>query len=309
MPIPYYHLSTIEKGLESGVCCRPTWQSEKNCTFDSTTENTRMESVRAKKHLGQHFLTNHTVAQRIAESISDYLGTPILEIGPGMGVLTKPLLETGHDLQVIDIDHESIEYLQHRFTELSHMGRIIEGDFLKIPAEGLIPGRPDTPLAIIGNYPYNISSQIFFRILELRERVPAVAGMLQHEVAQRLCAPPGGRDYGILSVLLQCWYDCTYLFRVSKQDFNPPPKVDGGVMIARRNNRISLPCEEKTFKLVVKTAFSQRRKMLRNAMMTLFGKEYPYDLYPVFTLRAERLSVEDFISLTLMYEELLGNDI
>lgn len=263
-----------------------------------------MESVRAKKYLGQHFLTDLGAAQRIADSVADYLGTPILEVGPGMGVLTQPLLEAGHDLQVIDIDHESIEYLHQHFPQLSQEGRIIEGDFLKLPAEELIPGRAGTPFVVIGNYPYNISSQIFFRILELRERIPAVAGMLQHEVAQRLCASPGGRDYGILSVLLQCWYDCDYLFKVSKRDFNPPPKVDGGVMIARRNGRTSLPCDEANFKRVVKTAFGQRRKMLRNALQSLFGKEFPYADHDIFTLRAERLSVEDFIGLTLMYEAL-----
>lgn len=263
------------------------------------------DSVRAKKYLGQHFLTNHAAAQRIADAIAEYRGTPVLEVGPGMGVLTRPLLEAGHDLQVIDIDHESILYLQEHFPELAATDGIIEGDFLRLPAEELIPHRPDAPFVVIGNYPYNISTQIFFRILEMRERIPAVAGMLQHEVAQRLCAPPGGRDYGILSVLLQCWYDCTYLFKVSKQDFNPPPKVDGGVMIARRNKRTELPCDEGNFKRVVKTAFGQRRKMLRNALMTLFGKEYPYADNPIFTLRAERLSVEDFIGLTLMYEELL----
>lgn len=263
-----------------------------------------MDSVRAKKYLGQHFLTDRGAAQRIADSIADYIGTPILEVGPGMGVLTQPLLEAGHDLQVIDIDHESIEYLHQHFPQLSQEGRIIEGDFLKLPAEELIPGRADTPFVVIGNYPYNISSQIFFRILELRERIPAVAGMLQHEVAQRLCASPGGRDYGILSVLLQCWYDCDYLFKVSKRDFNPPPKVDGGVMIARRNSRTALPCDETNFKRVVKTAFGQRRKMLRNALQPLFGKEFPYADHEIFTLRAERLSVEDFIALTLMYEAL-----
>lgn len=263
-----------------------------------------MSSVKAKKHLGQHFLTNHEAAQRIADTVEPYLGSPILEVGPGMGVLTEPLLSTGHDLQVLDIDHESIEYLHQHFPALSEQGRIIEGDFLRLPAEQLVPNRPDASFVLIGNYPYNISSQIFFRVLELRDRIPCVSGMLQYEVAKRLCSSPGGRDYGILSVLLQCWYDCEYLFKVSNRDFTPPPKVDGGVMIARRNDRTTLPCQESNLRLVVKTAFSQRRKTLRNALMRLFGKEFPYASYPLFALRAERLSVEDFIELTLMYEAL-----
>lgn len=264
-----------------------------------------MNLVRAKKHLGQHFLTNLDCASQIAHTIDEYKGLPVLEIGPGMGVLSERLEGYGHQLYLLDIDHESIEYLHQNFPTLSQKRRIIEGDFLRIPLENLIPNDPDGPLVIIGNYPYNISSQIFFRVLEMRDRVPCISGMLQHEVAYRLCSGPGSRDYGILSVLLQCWYDCEYLFKVDKADFDPAPKVDGGVLKAVRNERKSLPCSEENFKKVVKTAFGQRRKTLRNALMLLFGREFPYVEYPVFTLRAERLSVEDFINLTLLYESIL----
>lgn len=262
-------------------------------------------SVRAKKHLGQHFLTNLSCASQIAHTIDEYKGTPVLEIGPGMGVLSHSLEEFGHNLFLLDIDKESIEYLHQHFPTLSSEGRIIEGDFLRIDEANLIPNQPDTSFVVIGNYPYNISSQIFFRVLDMRDRVPCISGMLQHEVAYRLCAPPGGRDYGILSVLLQCWYDCEYLFKVDKADFDPAPKVDGGVLKAVRNQRTSLPCQESNFKKIVKTAFGQRRKTLRNALMALFGKDFSYS-DPIFTLRAERLSVEDFITLTLMYEEILA---
>ncbi len=262
------------------------------------------KQVRAKKNLGQHFLTNLEAAERIAHLIDKYKGTPVLEIGPGMGVLTRPLEQLGHNLYVLDIDHESIEYLHQTFPTLSAQKRIIQGDFLHLPAEDFIPQHPDTTLVIIGNYPYNISSQIFFRVLDHKERIPCICGMLQKEVAVRLCASPGNRDYGILSVLLQCWYHCRYVFTVSHLDFNPPPKVDGGVLILERNSRSSIPCSEENFKRVIKTAFGQRRKTLRNALMGLFGKDYDYTSEPMFALRAERLSPDDFIHLAQLYEAL-----
>ena len=179
-----------------------------------------MQQVKAKKALGQHFLTDLSIAERIADSISSHAHLPVLEIGPGMGVLTQFLLEKGYDTHVIEIDTESVAYLKEHFPALE--GRIIEGDFLKIPIEDYFPG--DAPFALIGNYPYNISSQIFFRMLDYRERIPCCAGMLQREVAQRLASPPGNKDYGILSVLLQAWYDVEYLFTVDEHVFNPPPQ-------------------------------------------------------------------------------------
>ena len=178
-----------------------------------------MQQVKAKKALGQHFLTDLSIAERIADSISSHAHLPVLEIGPGMGVLTQFLLEKGYDTHVIEIDTESVAYLKEHFPALE--GRIIEGDFLKIPIEDYFPG--DAPFALIGNYPYNISSQIFFRMLDYRERIPCCAGMLQREVAQRLASPPGNKDYGILSVLLQAWYDVEYLFTVDEHVFNPHP--------------------------------------------------------------------------------------
>ena len=261
-----------------------------------------MQPVRAKKQFGQHFLTDTSAAQRIADLIAPYKGVPVLEIGPGTGVLTAPLLDAGHDLYVIDIDRESIAYLHTAFPTLSAQGRIVEGDFLRLAPADFIPGKPDTPLVIIGNYPYNISSQIFFRVWEQWERVVCACGMLQKEVAQRLCAPPGGRDYGILSVLLQLRYSARYVFTVPNTQFAPPPKVDGGVLMLTRNERTALPCDTDNFKRVVKTAFGQRRKTLRNALMSLFGKDYNYEADPIFKLRAERLSPDDFIYLTQRYE-------
>lgn len=264
-----------------------------------------MNKVRAKKALGQHFLTNQAVAQQIGESILPWKELPVLEIGPGMGMLTQVLLNLQCNLYLLEIDHESVEYLQKNFPAFASGERITEGDVLRLPEEQLIPEQPDTPFVMIGNYPYNISSQIFFRVLELRDRIPCCAGMLQKEVAERLTAPPGGRDYGILSVLLRCWYDCEYLFTVSELDFDPPPKVKGGVLRLVRNQRTSLPCDEALFKKVIKTAFGQRRKTLRNALRTLFGDNYDYSASSLFTLRAERLDVEEYIWLTQEYEKIL----
>lgn len=266
-----------------------------------------MNNVRAKKALGQHFLTNLSAAQSIGESILPWKGIPVLEIGPGMGVLTQVLLDLDFELYLLEIDHESVEYLQKNFPYFADGRCLTEGDVLHLPEEKLIPEKPDTPFVMIGNYPYNISSQIFFRLLDLRDRVSCCAGMLQKEVAERLCASPGGRDYGILTVLLRCWYDAEYLFTVSELDFDPPPKVKGGVLRLVRNQRTSLPCNEALFKKVVKTAFGQRRKTLRNALKSLFGDSYDYSL-PIFSLRAERLDVEEYIWLTQEYEKLLQED-
>ncbi|MCU0363056.1 MAG: 16S rRNA (adenine(1518)-N(6)/adenine(1519)-N(6))-dimethyltransferase RsmA [Bacteroidales bacterium] len=249
-----------------------------------------MNYVRAKKSLGQHFLKDRSIAQRIAGALSGTGYDSVLEVGPGMGILTSCLLERGFsDLRAVEIDRESVEYLRkHMPSDL----RIIEGDFLTLPPEVLFPGR----MAVIGNFPYNISSQIFFRILEHRDKVAEVAGMLQKEVAERICAGPGSRTYGILSVLLQAYYKTEYLFTVSENSFIPPPKVKSGVLRLTRNSVVTFGCDEQLFRRVVKTAFNQRRKTLRNSLKAAFGavnQEMPYA-----GLRPEQLDVDRFRELT-----------
>jgi 16S rRNA (adenine1518-N6/adenine1519-N6)-dimethyltransferase len=239
------------------------------------------------------------IAKRIADTLSEYKGMPVLEIGPGMGVLTRFLLETGHNLTVVELDLESVAYLEKYFPELE--GRIITGDFLQLNLLRISP----SPFCVIGNYPYNISSQIFFKVLEYKDHIPCCSGMLQKEVAERLAAGPGSKTYGILSVLLQAWYDVEYLFTVSEQVFDPPPKVKSGVIRIKRNNRITLNCDAALFKTVVKTSFNQRRKTLRNSMKRLLGKDCPDYVLPVFDKRPEQLSVEQFIELTQLTERYL----
>lgn len=251
-----------------------------------------MRAVRPKKALGQHFLKDMLVAQRIAGTVSGYKNLPVLEVGPGMGVLTRFLLDEGHDLSVIEIDTESVAYLEEHFPELK--GRIISGDFLKLDLGILF----HTEFCVIGNYPYNISSQIFFKLLDFKDKIPCCTGMLQKEVAERLAAPPGSKTYGILSVLLQAWYDVEYLFTVSETVFDPPPKVKSGVIRVTRNGRTTLGCDEKLFKTVVKTTFNQRRKTLRNSIKPILGKECPDYILPIFNKRPEQLSVEQFVELT-----------
>lgn len=233
------------------------------------------------------------VAQRIAGTLSDYTNLPVLEVGPGMGVLTRFLLDGGHNLSVVEIDKESVVYLEEHFPELRE-GRIIEGDFLQLNLKELF----STPFCVIGNYPYNISSQIFFKVIDYKDIIPCCSGMLQKEVAQRLASPPGSKAYGILSVLLQAWYDVEYLFTVSETVFDPPPKVKSGVIRVTRNGRTSLGCDEKLFKTVVKTTFNQRRKTLRNSIKPILGKECPDYNLPIFNKRPEQLSVEQFVELT-----------
>ncbi len=249
--------------------------------------------VRPKKALGQHFLKDLTVARRIADTLSDAVGMPVVEVGPGMGVLTQFLLSQGHQVTVVEIDQESVDYLKREYPELD--GHIIEGDFLKIDLAQLFPGEK---FCVIGNYPYNISSQIFFHILEYRDLIPEVSGMLQREVAERLASPPGKKARGILSVLLQAWYKVEYLFTVDENVFNPPPKVKSGVVKLTRNDVKDLGCDEALFKTVVKTSFGQRRKTLRNSLRGLLppGKNLPDD--HLASLRPEQLSVEQFIELT-----------
>ena len=252
-----------------------------------------MQQVRAKKFLGQHFLKDLSVAQRIAETIT---AGRVLEIGPGMGVLTQYLLKNPNlQTTAIEIDRESVAYLKEWYPEL----HLIEGDFLKIDLNIIYP---DGYFCVIGNYPYNISSQIFFKVLDHKDRIPVCSGMIQKEVAERIASKPGKKAYGILSVLLQAYYDIEYLFTVDEHVFNPPPKVKSAVVRLTRNNRQQLDCDEALFKTIVKTAFNQRRKQMRNSLMGLVGKENPLLNDPIFTKRPEQLSVEEFISLTKLIQ-------
>ncbi len=252
-----------------------------------------MSDIRPKKALGQHFLTDQSVAHRIAATLNDRKEYPVLEIGPGMGVLTRWLLDEGHDVRVVEIDSESVEYLQSHFPQLH--GRIIEGDFLQSDLRQIYG---DNKFCVIGNYPYNISSQIFFKVLEYKDQIPCVSGMLQREVAQRLAAGPGTKARGILSVLLQAWYRIEYLFTVSEGVFNPPPKVKSGVIRMVRNDVQQLPCDETLFRTVVKAAFGQRRKTLRNSVKGLLPPAAAMPESPLLAMRPEQLTVEEFYKLT-----------
>lgn len=258
-----------------------------------------MFPVKAKKSLGQHFLKDKEIARRIAATLDDVAGIPILEVGPGTGMLTQFLLEKGRDLTVVEIDHESVAYLDRHFPQLE--GRILQQDFLRMD----LPSYFDGNLCIIGNYPYNISSQIFFKVLDNKDIIPCCAGMIQKEVAERLVAAPGKKTYGILSVLLQAWYDVEYLFTVDEQAFVPPPKVKSAVVRLTRNKRRRLACDEKLFKKVVKTGFNQRRKMLRNSIKSLLSDESPLPDDPLLTKRPEQLSIEQFEELTNLLEPLV----
>ena len=255
--------------------------------------NLPMQKVRAKKALGQHFLTDLSIAQRIADTLGDFKDYPVLEVGPGMGVLTQFLIDEGHDLNVVELDGESVEYLNANFPDLK--GRIIEADFLKLNLHDIYQ---DRKFCVIGNYPYNISSQIFFHLLDYRDQVVACSGMLQREVAQRIASGPGNKAYGILSVLLQAWYDIDYLFTVDENVFNPPPKVKSGVIKLVRNGVTDLGCDERLFKTVVKTSFGQRRKTLRNSLQSLIPNGSSVLADDMFRRRPEQLSVSEFIELT-----------
>ena len=257
-----------------------------------------MRKVRAKKSLGQHFLTDLSIAERIAHTLDDFKHLPVLEVGPGMGVLTRFLLEMGLDLTVVELDTESVEYLEAAFPQLH--GRIIGEDFLKMDLKKLYG---DSPFCVIGNYPYNISTQIFFKVLEYRDQVLCCSGMLQREVAQRIAEPPGSKAYGILSVLLQAWYDIDYLFTVDEHVFNPPPKVKSGVIRLTRNDVTDLGVDERMFKRIVKASFGQRRKMLRSSLKPIFGANPTVMERDVFRQRPEQLGVEDFIALTRLATE------
>ena len=255
--------------------------------------------VRAKKALGQHFLVDLNIARKICDSLSggtDDAPDKVLEVGPGMGVLTRFLLQQNDvEVHAAEIDSESVVYLQSHYPQLGD--RLVEGDFLKMDLRKMFPGG----VRVIGNFPYNISSQIFFKVLEYRDLIPECVGMIQKEVAVRLAEGPGSKEYGILSVLLQAWYDIEYLFTVNETVFNPPPKVKSAVIRLRRNKVERLDCDERLFVRVVKASFNQRRKMLRNSLRAAFG-DFGGEEHPFFSKRAEQLSVADFVELTRWVE-------
>lgn len=254
--------------------------------------------VKPKKALGQHFLTDLGIARRIADTLDAFAALPVVEVGPGMGVLTQFLLEKGHDLTVVEIDTESVEYLRRHMPALE--GRILAEDFLQLDLGALFPGRK---FCVIGNYPYNISSQIFFHILEWKDQVACCSGMLQREVAERLAARPGTKARGILSVLLQAWYDVEYLFTVDEHVFNPPPKVKSGVVRLTRNSITDLGCDPALFRKVVKATFGQRRKTIRNSIRGVLPPGVPVPESPLMALRPEQLSVEQFVELTNLVKQ------
>lgn len=250
--------------------------------------------VKAKKHLGQHFLTDQNVALRIVESLEN-TEIPILEIGPGTGVLTQHLVDYPQ-FYAAEVDTESVEFLRSNYPQLS--GKLLEGDVLKMNLQHYF----DDKFSIIGNFPYNISSQIFFKVLENKSQIEEVVGMIQKEVAVRIAEPPGSKSYGILSVLLQAYYDIEYLFTVHEHVFDPPPKVKSAVIRLKRNNVESLDCDEKAFFRIVKRAFNQRRKMLRNSLkQNIAGREELIEM-PIFNKRPEQLSVAEFVNLTQLLE-------
>jgi len=252
--------------------------------------------VKPKKALGQHFLKDLDIAARIACTIDSYKGVPVLEIGPGTGVLTRFLLQNGHDLKVIELDRESVKYLNENFTELEN--KIIEGDFLKLNLDDLFPDK----YCIIGNYPYNISSQIFFKVLEYKDKIPCCSGMIQKEVAERIASKPGKKAYGILSVFLQAFYNIEYLFTVDEHVFDPPPAVKSAVIRMTRNNVSALDCDEVLFRKVVKAGFNQRRKTLRNSLKAITGNNKITNAGSILDKRPEQLSVAEFVELTNLLE-------
>ena len=258
-----------------------------------------MHTLKPKKFLGQHFLTDLDIARRIADTVDACPDLPVLEVGPGMGVMTQFLMPKPRPLKVVELDFESVEYLRRMWPQLEE--NIIEDDFLKMHLERTFNGQP---FVLTGNYPYNISSQIFFKMLDNKELIPCCTGMIQKEVADRICAHPGSKAYGILSVLIQSWYTPEYLFTVEPNVFNPPPKVRSAVICMKRNNTKELGCDETLFKRVVKTTFNQRRKTLRNNIRPLLTEllstadHTAFLADPVFNLRPEQLSIEQFIELT-----------
>ena len=262
-----------------------------------------MGLVKPKKFLGQHFLKDFGIANDIANTVDACSNLPILEVGPGMGVLTQFLMKKEREVKVVELDFESVAYLKENFKALE--GHIIEDDFLKLKLENIFDGKP---FVLTGNYPYNISSQIFFKMLEYKDIIPCCTGMIQKEVAERIAAGPGSKTYGILSVLIQAWYKVEYLFTVHEHVFNPPPKVKSAVIRMTRNETTNLGCDEKLFKLIVKTTFNQRRKTLRNSIASILDKSHPLTTDPVFNKRPEQLSVQEFVDLTNRVEAALKED-
>ena len=280
-----------------------------------------MKQVKPKKNLGQHFLTDLTIAQRIADTVDACPDIPVLEIGPGMGVLTQFLITKPRPVCAVEIDRESIAYLRHHFPQLSaplsfgegqgaplpsaeepRVG-LISGDFLRMDLHELFGGRQ---FVLTGNYPYDISSQIFFKMLDNRDLIPCCTGMIQREVALRMSAQPGSKTYGILSVLIQAWYNVEYLFTVEPSVFNPPPKVQSAVIRMTRNDVVTLGCNEQLFRRVVKATFNQRRKMLRVSLRQLLPADAIAALPTDLTLRPEQLSIADFVALTNLLEPLFS---
>lgn len=256
--------------------------------------------VKPKKVLGQHFLKDLGIAQAIADTVDAQPGIPVLEVGPGMGVLTQFLLKKEREVKVVEIDYESVEYLRKEFPQMENS--IIEDDFLKMHLDNVFGGRQ---FVLTGNYPYNISSQIFFKMLDYKDYIPCCTGMIQKEVAERIASKPGKKAYGIISVLLQAWYDIEYLFTVDEHVFNPPPKVKSAVIRMKRNSVTELGCDEELFKKVVKATFNQRRKTIRNSIKAVLGKQDYDTSAEIFDKRPEQLSVSDFIMLTNMVEKMI----
>ena len=272
---------------------------------------TQMKQVRPKKNLGQHFLTDLNIASAIADTVDAYPDIPVLEVGPGMGVLTQFLMQKPRPLSVVEIDRESVAYLKERYPFFSRKEEgdsssneenprlLLEGDFLRMDLHQLFDGKP---FVLTGNYPYDISSQIFFKVIDNKDLIPCCTGMIQREVAQRMEAKPGTKAYGILSVLIQAWYDVEYLFTVDENVFDPPPKVKSAVIRMTRNKVQDLGCDEKLFRRVVKTVFNQRRKMLRVSLRQLFTKDTMPDSsffsQDIMTMRPEQLTIPQFVELT-----------
>ena len=265
-----------------------------------------MKQVRPKKNLGQHFLTDLSIARRIADTVDACPDLPVLEVGPGMGVMTQYLVEKPRPFKVVEIDRESVAYLNEHFPKLRE--NILGEDFLRMDLNKVFDGQQ---FVLTGNYPYDISSQIFFKMIDNRELIPCCTGMIQHEVALRMASQPGNKAYGILSVLIQAWYDVEYLFMVDETVFNPPPKVKSAVIRMTRNQTQHLGCDEQLFKRVVKTVFNQRRKMLRVSLKqilpasALTADTSPLASHPFMTLRPEQLSIPQFVELTNLVEKAL----
>ena len=264
-----------------------------------------MKQVRPKKNLGQHFLTDLSIAKRIADTVDACPDLPVLEVGPGMGVMTQYLVEKPRPFKVVEIDRESVAYLNEHFPKLRE--NILGEDFLRMDLCQVFGGQQ---FVLTGNYPYDISSQIFFKMLDNRDLIPCCTGMIQHEVAVRMASQPGNKQYGILSVLIQAWYNVEYLFTVEPTVFNPPPKVMSAVIRMTRNEVQHLGCNEQLFKRVVKTVFNQRRKMLRVSLRQIFDAQHPasdaFFQQDIMTRRPEQLSIPQFVELTNLVEKELG---